>query len=674
MIMKKLILFFWIGVFSFSIGKADLTTIKYTTNDELSIREKHINRLAGAESVSWSPDSSLLSISGEYYAVVYDISKKKNIATLDNQKGIVAWSKTGKYLFNNKGEGYLNIWSSKNGDLVNRILVGNQFKFHMAFSPDDKYFVIGNTTSIDIYEMDSGIKFESISVERGQSYYKVEWSNDGNFIVCSNLWGSELFIIDLKNQMSISRIRFPSHIKTFEISPNSNFIAVSDEDNAINIYSIETQSKIKELRSHKESINSLSWSPNEKYLASGSYDTNVKIWDIENSKVITTLSNNNTIEDVEWSFSGENIASIDRDRNLRVWGTKPVIQKVRLISDSPLYNDKKEIESMIPANLVVDIDINSKKIFMPLSGYIDTKNYETLYSNPKDTMIVAMRDILVYLNPNKGNLNSIIEKGKVIDTMYYSSKTGFAYVEVGDLKGWIELKDLEIFNKIKKKRVTFLEKNKTSLKDIKSSELVIFETEYIDTLKKNYYIDGVGIKPISNITEIKDIDKELIIYAIDGENNFYSKENINIVNSFKIGTRFFLNGEMNGFYLVINEQTGEKFWVEKNKVSLKKPDLIKSMINIEDINASKNGIVQIKGIIKDDNVIKKFLVNGVQMSISEKSIISGEYSYEFNIKTFLNKGIKSVLKLEAISANEEKAYIEISFDEDLEVLEIRGSK
>ncbi len=64
------------------------------------------------------------------------------------------------------------------------------------------------------------------------------------------------------------------------------------------------------LQGHNLSVNSVAFSPDGKYLASGSSDNTVKLWSIESHKEVTTLQgHDSTVLSVAFSPDGKYLAS-----------------------------------------------------------------------------------------------------------------------------------------------------------------------------------------------------------------------------------------------------------------------------------------------------------------------------------------------------------------------------
>lgn len=74
------------------------------------------------------------------------------------------------------------------------------------------------------------------------------------------------------------------------------------------------------LRDHTASIKSLKFSHNSKIIASGSIDRTIKLWNIKEKKLITTLTGHmGTINDIDFYYNDEFIISCSTDKTLKLW-------------------------------------------------------------------------------------------------------------------------------------------------------------------------------------------------------------------------------------------------------------------------------------------------------------------------------------------------------------------
>jgi WD40 repeat protein len=64
-------------------------------------------------------------------------------------------------------------------------------------------------------------------------------------------------------------------------SPDGKYLASGRYDNTVKLWNVESQKQVSTLRGHNDWARSVIFSPDGKYLASSSYDYTVKLWNIE---------------------------------------------------------------------------------------------------------------------------------------------------------------------------------------------------------------------------------------------------------------------------------------------------------------------------------------------------------------------------------------------------------
>ncbi len=64
-------------------------------------------------------------------------------------------------------------------------------------------------------------------------------------------------------------------------SPDGKYLASGSQDNTVKLWNVESQNEITTLQGHSSYVHSVTFSPDGKYLASGSTDKTVKLWSVE---------------------------------------------------------------------------------------------------------------------------------------------------------------------------------------------------------------------------------------------------------------------------------------------------------------------------------------------------------------------------------------------------------
>ena len=76
------------------------------------------------------------------------------------------------------------------------------------------------------------------------------------------------------------------------------------------------------LRKHSREINSVAFSPDDKLIASGSWDDTIKIWNTATTALQLILEgHSHGVSSVNFSFNGELLASGSYDKIIKLWDT-----------------------------------------------------------------------------------------------------------------------------------------------------------------------------------------------------------------------------------------------------------------------------------------------------------------------------------------------------------------
>lgn len=109
-------------------------------------------------------------------------------------------------------------------------------------------------------------------------------------------------------------------VNSVSFSPDAKYLASGSDDKRIKIWSVSDGSLIRTLEGHTYPVYSVSFSPDGKYLASGGYDKTIKIWSFPEGSLIRTLKGHtNWVWSVSFSPDGRYLASGSDDETIKVW-------------------------------------------------------------------------------------------------------------------------------------------------------------------------------------------------------------------------------------------------------------------------------------------------------------------------------------------------------------------
>uniref|UniRef100_UPI000563F62C nSTAND1 domain-containing NTPase n=1 Tax=Planktothrix agardhii TaxID=1160 RepID=UPI000563F62C len=102
-------------------------------------------------------------------------------------------------------------------------------------------------------------------------------------------------------------------------SPDGKFLATGSADRTVKLWDISTGKEIKTLSGHINSVNGVSFSPDGKLLATGSGDRTVKLWNTTTWEEIKTLTGRSSVHAVSFSPDSKRLATGSGDNTVKLW-------------------------------------------------------------------------------------------------------------------------------------------------------------------------------------------------------------------------------------------------------------------------------------------------------------------------------------------------------------------
>uniref|UniRef100_UPI0016896B77 WD40 repeat domain-containing protein n=2 Tax=unclassified Calothrix TaxID=2619626 RepID=UPI0016896B77 len=191
-------------------------------------------------------------------------------------------------------------------------------------------------------------------------------------------------------------------VESISFSPDSKTVASASRDKTVKLWDLNTGREIQTLKGHTQVVNSVSFSPDGKTVASASNDTTVKLWDVNSGREIQTFNGHtNFVNSVSFNPDGKTVASASWDNTVKLWDVNSGreiqtlsghTQVVNSVSFSP---DGKTVASASWDNTVKLWDVNSGREIQTLNGHTNTvesisfsPDGKTLASASKDNTVI----------------------------------------------------------------------------------------------------------------------------------------------------------------------------------------------------------------------------------------------------------------------------------------------
>jgi len=198
----------------------------------------------------------------------------------------------------------------------------------VSFSPDGEIIATGSNHRIDILataKYDNIMSFEGKGIPRNRDWYvrSVAFSPNGKLVAASidpekvTIWdvymGNVEHSIDIPNCIVFSLV----------FTKDSKQLLIGLGNGTVQLVNCEEKEKVivfGEPTDTKDAITSIALSMDEQYLATGSMNCNVKLWDIEKQKVSTVFKGHeDSVYSIAFSPDGKTLASGAFDKTIKLW-------------------------------------------------------------------------------------------------------------------------------------------------------------------------------------------------------------------------------------------------------------------------------------------------------------------------------------------------------------------
>lgn len=303
--------------------------------------------------LEFSPNGKYLVSGGSDGARLWDVEAGEEIARMRHSSdvGAVAFSSDGRYVATaddlpSQGGypkqrslligGAVKIWRLSMTNEI-PIKIHNDFIEQVIFSPDGHFVLSGSADNTAcVWNFAS---FEKIicKAHTGDVNF-LSFSPEGEYVISAD--GDESYIsypelaIPIRTVVTkptvitvwealtgnvVSTIETErAFVDSFSISPGGYYVALGSWDNSVSVWEIFTGRKIFGAI-HDGAVRSVAFSPDERYLVSGSNDNTVRVWELTSGQEIARITHESEVTFVGFSNDGRYIISIDSNEIAQIY-------------------------------------------------------------------------------------------------------------------------------------------------------------------------------------------------------------------------------------------------------------------------------------------------------------------------------------------------------------------
>lgn len=210
----------------------------------------------------------------------------------------------------------IRVWSVKDRGKLCRTLVGHAHRINSLALNTDYVLKRGGYTHEDkIYNNKDDMYNDSIKLYndfiKGKKELLVSCSDDFTIYLWSPTDNKNPICRMTGHQQLVNHISF---------SPDGRYIASGSFDKKIKIWDGTTGKFINTLTGHVGSVYQVCWSADSRILASASKDSTVKLWKPSNHHCIISLpGHSDEVYTLDWSGDGQRLASGSKDRTIKMY-------------------------------------------------------------------------------------------------------------------------------------------------------------------------------------------------------------------------------------------------------------------------------------------------------------------------------------------------------------------
>jgi WD40 repeat protein len=276
----------------------------------------------GGKQVGWSPDGTLLAITGNRGVFLYDTRSWKQARTLGSGPADgFAFSPDGKTLAAILGE--VRLFDVATGAEL-RTLPGTRISttaasgYFLAWSPDGGTLGVIVDQVIKLFDAASGQQTGTII---SQGPFAIDWSPDGKTLATAG-WGNGFATWDVASgQQNWKPADTAMGAQRILYAPDGDLLATAGvQQGTVTLYEGNSGRLLRTLLGHKDTVNSLAFSPDGKLLATASNDVTAKVWDLATGEELKTLvGHSRGVESVAFSPDGATLATTSYDGSTVLW-------------------------------------------------------------------------------------------------------------------------------------------------------------------------------------------------------------------------------------------------------------------------------------------------------------------------------------------------------------------
>ena len=250
---------------------------------------------------------------------------------------------TGHGFYSSGGDGFVIQWDQQKPDLGKLVARAGVSVYALAFDRENQMLWIGqNFEGIQLLDVSNGIIQNTTRITTS-AIFDIQLYH-GKALVA--LGDGVIAIMDIESFAVQKHIKVSDKsIRSISVNPSSTEFASGDSSHRIHIFDADDFSLKKTIQSHTNSVFSVQYSPDGRFLFTMGRDASVKIWDVFNNynPVKDLAAHMYAVNHLSFSPDGRYFATCSMDKSIKLWDAstfqlKKIIDRSRLAGHGTSVN------------------------------------------------------------------------------------------------------------------------------------------------------------------------------------------------------------------------------------------------------------------------------------------------------------------------------------------------
>jgi WD40 repeat protein len=223
------------------------------------------------------------------------------------------------HFFSAAGDGVVVKWNLQKPDVGEMIAKVGHSVYALAYLPNKNHlWILENFEGIHVIDIANKQEISTLKLV-ATNYFDIQIYQNMAFIAGGD---GVISVIETESYNFIKHIKASEmSVRCLAINPVEREFAAGFSDYSIKIFDLQTFELKKVFAAHQNSVFALKYSPDFKYLFSGSRDARLKIWDVEKEYVLEKeiVAHTFAINYIDFSPDYKYFATCSMDKSVKIW-------------------------------------------------------------------------------------------------------------------------------------------------------------------------------------------------------------------------------------------------------------------------------------------------------------------------------------------------------------------